>query len=280
MADKIYNYEVNSQRWLSLEDFDGEVWANTPFNNYMVSNYGRIKSLAHTTTIKRNGKTYKNIFKTRIVRLLNNKGYWLYNFTQDGVRSCVSIHRLVAKAFIENPYNYPLINHKDENKGNNIYTNIEWCDEKYNSNYGTVNKRRSSSITEALQGKSRTICQYNLKGELIQKYKGAKQIEKAGFTYCNVHKCCHHIAVIHKGYVWRYDNDPFSIDGDYTRKRPPCKVLQLDLQDNIIKIHDSLTKAGKLFNKSGAGRAAIKFCCEGINKTAYGYKWKYLQNNI
>lgn len=276
MADKIYNYEVNSPRWLSLEDFDGEVWAKTPFENYLVSNYGRVKSLAHTTTIKRNGKIYKVDFKTRIVKLANNKGYWFYNFSQNGKHSLARIHRLVGMAFVENPYNYPLINHKDENKGNNVFTNIEWCNENYNTNYGTANKRRSHSITETLQDKSKTICQYNLKGELVRQYKGAKQIMEAGFHNSCVYKCCNHKSVIHKGFVWRFDDEPFSIDGDYTRKRPPCQVMQLDLEGKLIKTHESLTKAGKLFNKSGAGRTAIKFCCEGINKTAYGYKWEYL----
>lgn len=276
MADKIYNFEVNSPRWLSLEDFDGEVWANTPFDNYMVSNYGRIKSIAHTTTTKRNGREYNIAFKTRIVKLGKNKGYWIFNFSQDRKHLCARIHRLVGISFVENPNNYPFINHKDENKANNIYTNIEWCDEKYNSNYGTVNKRRSSSITNTLQNKARTICQYNLNGELVHQYKGNKQIKEAGFTVCCVNKCCNHKLVIHKGFVWRYDNDPFSIDGDYKRKRDPCQVMQLDLEGNFIKTHESLTKAGKMFNKSGAGRAAIKACCEGKRKTAYAYKWKYL----
>lgn len=47
------------------------------------------------------------------------------------------IHRLVALAFIDNPNNYPHVNHKDEDKNNNSVSNLEWCDIKYNNNYGT-----------------------------------------------------------------------------------------------------------------------------------------------
>ena len=51
------------------------------------------------------------------------------------------VHDLVAEAFIPNPNHYTEINHIDENKGNNFYLNLEWCDKKYNSNYGNRNKK-------------------------------------------------------------------------------------------------------------------------------------------
>jgi hypothetical protein len=57
------------------------------------------------------------------------------------------VHRLVAEAFIPNPdpEHFNEINHKDENKANNHYTNLEWCDRKYNVNYGTRIERLSDS---------------------------------------------------------------------------------------------------------------------------------------
>jgi hypothetical protein len=48
-------------------------------------------------------------------------------------------HRLVAMHFIPNPYNLPEVNHKDLNKLNNYYTNLEWCDRKYNELYSRIN---------------------------------------------------------------------------------------------------------------------------------------------
>lgn len=57
-----------------------------------------------------------------------------------------SIHVLVAKAFISNPDNLPVVNHKDENPQNNRSDNLEWCTQEYNVNYGTAVQRRSIPI--------------------------------------------------------------------------------------------------------------------------------------
>lgn len=53
----------------------------------------------------------------------------------------VTLHRIVAAAFVPNPDNLPAVNHKDENKRNNCASNLEWCDNLYNTRYGTGQKR-------------------------------------------------------------------------------------------------------------------------------------------
>lgn len=72
---------------------------------------------------------------------LNKDGYFVCSVkTVDGWRS-VSIHRLIAMAFIPNPNDFSEINHKDFNRQNFNIENLEWCNRKYNVNYSLCNRR-------------------------------------------------------------------------------------------------------------------------------------------
>ncbi len=52
-------------------------------------------------------------------------------------------------------------------------------------------------------------------------------------------------------------------------------VLQYDLDDNFIKEFGSITEAQYTMDKPDSD--GVGACCRGIQKTAYGYKWKYKQ---
>ena len=110
---------------------------------YQVSNMGRVKSF-----------NYKNTGKEGILNGSKNKrGYKIVHLCKNGKANHYLVHRLVAIVFIPNPNNYPEVNHIDENKTNNYVDNLEWCDGKYNLNYGTRNKRISKNRKGKCAGK-------------------------------------------------------------------------------------------------------------------------------
>lgn len=133
-----------------------EIWKNVPvkpFNqNYQVSNLGRIRSKNHIVIQKRpRGLILPILHKGKILKPYRQikRGWKLAReevvLCANGKQKTYLVHRLVAKAFVPNPYHYLLINHKDEDEKNNRASNLEWCTSKYNNNYGNIKKRISLS---------------------------------------------------------------------------------------------------------------------------------------
>ena len=102
---------------------------------------------------------------------VNGIGYLYVSLCKDGKIKHYGVHRLVAEAYIPNPDNLPQINHKDENKENNCLQNLEWCDAKYNINYGTRNEKIK-----------KPILQYDLDGNYIKTFNSIqKASEELGY---------------------------------------------------------------------------------------------------
>lgn len=118
------------EEWKDIKGYEGL---------YKISNLGRVKSLP-----KHAGRSYR---KERILKnSIDKDGYIKVTLCKNNKTSFLSIHRLLAIAFIPNPNNFPQINHKDENKQNNNLNNLEWCTCKYNINYGTRTKRAFKKV--------------------------------------------------------------------------------------------------------------------------------------
>lgn len=129
--------------WKDIQDYDGL---------YQVSNLGRVKSIDRKV-LQFNGYSYSyRIYRGKILKQsVTNNGYkkvTLYNKKP----KTISVHRLVAQAFIPNPNNYSQVNHIDENKENNCVNNLEWCDSKYNINY----QNRNAKVAKALKGRAKS----------------------------------------------------------------------------------------------------------------------------
>lgn len=115
--------------WKDIENYEGL---------YQVSNLGRVRSL------DREDAQGRRIKGTVLAGSLNGKGYRKISLCRDGDVKNNLTHRLVAKAFLDNPNNLPEVNHED--KENNAVSNLEWCTSRYNIMYGTRNKRIEKAL--------------------------------------------------------------------------------------------------------------------------------------
>lgn len=148
------------------------------------------------------GNVYSKISKRNLTVNYNTTGGYGRVRFRDGTKL---IHRLVAEAFIPNPEGFPQVNHKDEDKTHNWVENLEWCDAKYNTNYGTHNERVSKNrINNPLISKS--VIQMSLDGEMIASFASANEAQReTGISNATIGKVCRGIGKTAGGFRWRYE---------------------------------------------------------------------------
>lgn len=167
------------EQWRDIKGFEGI---------YQVSDLGRVKAL-----------NYHREGKERIMVGIKHKtGYLMVNLCRDGKQKLYGIHQLVADAFISNPDGLPMVNHKDESRDNNVASNLEWCDCKYNNNYGTRNER----IAKAL---CKPVYQYTMDGSLVRSYTSIKEAsQQTGYNRGDISLCCNGKYNQYKGFIWSH----------------------------------------------------------------------------
>lgn len=168
--------EVNSSRWLSLDNLKNEYWKDIKdFEGlYQVSNYGRVKSL------KRKTNNHMCI-SDRILRVgLNDNGYHIVILCKDHKKYTRKVHILVAKAFIPNPLNKPCVDHDkpvEKDYCNNCVYNLRWATHKENSQHSIDLGRAYNGGKPPIYRKkgrdhhsSKPVMQFDLDGNFIKQW--------------------------------------------------------------------------------------------------------------
>lgn len=155
--------------WVKIRDF----------TNYSVSEYGDV----------RNDETGRILSKP-----ITEKGYVRYHLSENGKGYCIRAQRLVAKHFLNKVEGKEEVNHIDENKQNNHFSNLEWCTTKENINHGTRTERTSKEVA-----------QYDFQGNLLNIFYGTREAErKTGAFATNISKCCSGGYKTSGGFIWKY----------------------------------------------------------------------------
>lgn len=238
-----------------------EIWKNIPIEgieHYQVSNLGNVRNTS-----------YKGTGRVLNMKLHKDKdGYLCVSLRQKMFR----VNRLVAIAFIPNPENLPQVNHKDEIKDNNRVENLEWCDCVYNNNYGTKKERLSKS---KLNTNCKAVCQCDMDGNVIKVWECMNELNRQfGYDVGLIAKRCMGRGNTAYGFKWKYKGDEKSEAwakakaGKDTLYKP---VLQMDDNDNVIRVWDSIKAAGA----EGFSTTMISSCCHGRRKHTGGYRWQF-----
>ena len=183
------------EMWLDIDNTSGR---------YQISSCGRLRKMINGEYVE---------VKPKIDRY----GYLYAVIKYDNQRKTkhVAIHRLVASAFISNPYNLPVVHHIDDDKQNNSSTNLLWCTHGQNNSF-------SLSARNGKATRNRVIEQYDTKGNLIAifpTFKAAADSIGAKHNSSLISKCCRSVQGRKSayGFVWRFGvGDPMfkvSIEG-------------------------------------------------------------------
>jgi hypothetical protein len=160
------------KRWKQIEEFP----------NYYVSKRGKVFSVKF------------NIFIKPYISL---SGYEMILIKQGNVKRHESVHRLVAKLYLDNPDDYGLVNHKDGNKTNNYYRNLEWCNHKQNLEH---------AMDSGLNKLRKAVIKLDKDGNEICKYKSIKDAAKAENEHAvYISNCCRGLRDEVSGYKYKFE---------------------------------------------------------------------------
>lgn len=189
-----------------------EIWRDVPGWDgvYQISNMGRMKSFK----VDPSGK---------VMSLRNKTGDYIRVVLQKHGRKpkTVLVHRLVAKVFIPNPLNLPVVNHKDCDKQNNSVSNLEWCTNSYNVRH-SMYMHPMQNVSMVYYNKferPKSIAQIDKSGNIIAVYGSAKMAQvSTGVCSRNILQVANRTPFNRKGqirktaggYVWRFESEVIS----------------------------------------------------------------------
>jgi hypothetical protein len=185
-------------------------WIDGYINMYQVSNLGRVRSVDRDVYCEVSPNKLQHIFGKVLKQGTSHKGYPIVYLSKDGKQKTITVHRLVAEAFIENPLSLPQVNHKDGCKTNNYVNNLEWCDNSYNQKHAYANGMQPSyeeSNGRGRPAKSVAMLDLNTK-EVLRTFKTLASVKReTGINQFNVRSVCLGLRNHAGGYGWKFINE-------------------------------------------------------------------------
>lgn len=196
----IESIRLEGEEWRDVVGYEGL---------YAVSTLGRVISLYRELNgVSKSGKVFTNIHNPQLLKTqISNRGYWVVMLTVNYGRKMKYVHRLVAEAFLPNPYNKPQIDHIDTNRLNPRLNNLRWCSQRENNlNENTVAKLRKSKTGCPMPSKWVPVVSIAPNGHVIH-YKNIASVQDDGHSRTMVSGCLRGKYATHHGLKWMYLSD-------------------------------------------------------------------------
>lgn len=190
-----------NEKWKEICEYEGM---------YEVSSNGNIRSV-NRKVFHTSNNSMKTVEGVTLIQEQSNRGYKRVTLSKNGKVEKLSIHRLVAKAFIPNPDNKPHINHIDGDKKNNILSNLEWCTQSENMLHSS--KVLGNKAGKPMQGKlgkdspfSKKVVQLTKDDTFVNSFYGLHEAQReTGVNKANIGEVCNGNRKLAGGFKWKYD---------------------------------------------------------------------------
>lgn len=209
----------------NVESLDGEIWLPVKdFESiYAISNKGRLKTLQRVVNAGRGLITRPE----KLWNAQNNNPLNYYTVTLKDALSGkfrhVSIHRLVAEAFLPNPENKKCVDHINTDRHDNRVENLRWVTARENVNNplsrSKMSKTQKSLVAEGKHLKSiRKVAQYDLNGNFIKEWNSLTEAGNAlGIDISLMSKCCRNARHSCGGFRWEYIGERYTTNDNKLR---------------------------------------------------------------
>ena len=203
----------------------------------------------------------------------SNRGYLIVNLSYKGKRKKVSIHRLVATYFLDNPNNLPEVNHKDGNKNNNSVTNLEWCTPQQNVihsfDYHLNHSGEDNKLSKITNNQAMKICKYLEENVLTM----TEIAEEVGTTRKTVSHIKNKESWTRVSKYYNIDN--YSIKDKnvlYADNHPRSKIKSTDVKKICEMIEDNKLTLREISQKTGVSYQIVR-------NIYYKTTWKSISKN-